>query len=462
MTFPRLTFPALTAWRVVLSAGFLLMLAANLPGHMSYDSIIGLFEGRFHVRVTWAPAFYSWVLGVFDAVVPGTGLYVIGSGLLLFASIASFASLRGRVSWWAVALAAAAVLTPNFLIFQAIIWKDVFFANLGVAALVSLAHAARTWDRLWPRWGWLAATVLLLAAATLTRQNGVIVAAVAAVAAGWIAARGRWTRGLVWGAGGFAAVVMVAQVLGMYAVPTRADNPDATDGMGRGLIILRNYDLAGAAALEPGLRFDALEAASPDGAALLRSDAASFYSAERVDTLKAESGVARALNRLPDAALTKAWIELVTERPGLYLRIRLDVFRWVFLTPEIERCLPVWIGIEGPADRIAALGLPGGRDAADIQLYNYNTWFLGTPVVSHLAYAVIALAVAGVLAVRRDRTDIAMLGLMVAALGFTASFFFISLACDYRYLYFLDIAAVAGLLYLATDPRLQLRRPPPG
>ena len=172
--------------------------------------------------------------------------------------------------------------------------------------------------------------------------------------------------------------------------------------------------------------------------------------------------MARALNRLPDAALTKAWIELVTERPGLYLRIRLDVFRWVFLTPEIERCLPVWIGIEGPADRIAALGLPGGRDAADIQLYNYNTWFLGTPVVSHLAYAVIALAVAGVLAVRRDRTDIAMLGLMVAALGFTASFFFISLACDYRYLYFLDIAAVAGLLYLATDPRLQLRRPPPG
>ncbi|WP_411289195.1 hypothetical protein [Phenylobacterium sp.] len=462
MTIPRLGWPAATAWRLVLSAGFLLMLAANLPGHMSYDSIVGLFEGRFHVRVTWAPAFYSWVLGVFDAVVPGTSLYVIASGLLLFASIASFASLRGRVSWWAVALAAAAGLTPNFLIYQAIVWKDVFFANLGVAALVSLAHAARTWDRPWPRWGWLAATVLLLAAAALTRQNGIIVAAVAAVAAGWIAAQGRWLRGLAWGAGGFAAVVVVVQVLGMYAVPTRVDNPAATDGMGRGLQILRNYDLVGAVALEPTLRLDALEGANPTASALLRADARNTYSAERVDTLKAESGVAAALAGLPDQALTDAWVELITERPDVYLRQRLEVFRWVFLTPAVEKCLPVWIGIEGPADRIAALGLPGGRDAADVQLYNYNTWFLGTPVVSHLAYAVIALAVAGVLAVRRDRTDIAMLGLMVAALGFTASFFFISLACDYRYLYFLDVAAVAGLIYLAVDPRLKLRPPPRG
>jgi hypothetical protein len=45
-----------------------------------------------------------------------------------------------------------------------------------------------------------------------------------------------------------------------------------------------------------------------------------------------------------------------------------------------------------------------------------------------------------------------MVGLMVSGLGFAASFFLISIACDYRYLYFLDLAALAGLFYVAVDP----------
>ena len=49
--------------------------------------------------------------------------------------------------------------------------------------------------------------------------------------------------------------------------------------------------------------------------------------------------------------------------------------------------------------------------------------------------------------------------LMAAALAFTASFLAISIACDYRYLYFLDLAAMTGLLYLALDPPVaQVRR----
>jgi hypothetical protein len=30
-------------------------------------------------------------------------------------------------------------------------------------------------------------------------------------------------------------------------------------------------------------------------------------------------------------------------------------------------------------------------------------------------------------------------------------------ACDYRYLYFLDMAAISGLIYLALDPSLRRR-----
>ena len=45
-------------------------------------------------------------------------------------------------------------------------------------------------------------------------------------------------------------------------------------------------------------------------------------------------------------------------------------------------------------------------------------------------------------------------GLQVAALLFAASFFVISIACDYRYLYFLDLAAMTGVLaWLCGRPR---------
>jgi hypothetical protein len=55
-----------------------------------------------------------------------------------------------------------------------------------------------------------------------------------------------------------------------------------------------------------------------------------------------------------------------------------------------------------------------------------------------------------------------MAGLLAAALAFTATFFIVSVACDYRYLYFLDVAAIAAGVYVAADPsgfRLRRRLP---
>ena len=55
---------------------------------------------------------------------------------------------------------------------------------------------------------------------------------------------------------------------------------------------------------------------------------------------------------------------------------------------------------------------------------------------------------------------VAIAAMQVSALVYTASFFAISIACDYRYLYALDLAAVTGWFYLALDwhwPERQLR-----
>ena len=77
---------------------------------------------------------------------------------------------------------------------------------------------------------------------------------------------------------------------------------------------------------------------------------------------------------------------------------------------------------------------------------------MGTPVLSHLAFAALALVLLIFYLSRGGVADIAMAGMLAGALLFTASFFFVSVACDYRYLYALDVAAMAGLLYWALDP----------
>jgi hypothetical protein len=98
------------------------------------------------------------------------------------------------------------------------------------------------------------------------------------------------------------------------------------------------------------------------------------------------------------------------------------------------------------------LDIPGVIEPQDQALGAYAARFFGTPLYSHLTYAAIAALAAGALLWRREPADVAMAAMLLSALAFTATFFVISVACDYRYLYFLDMAAISGLIYLALDP----------
>ena len=91
-------------------------------------------------------------------------------------------------------------------------------------------------------------------------------------------------------------------------------------------------------------------------------------------------------------------------------------------------------------------------------LSNYSSWFLDTPVMSHAFYFAVSLVLAGLFLWRRQDGDVPMAALQLAAMAFAASFFIISIACDYRYLYFTDLAALAGLLYAAVDPPTPWRK----
>lgn len=437
------------AYRWVLTAGLLGSLAANLPGHMSVDSVIALQEGRSGVRQTWAPAAFSATLKVFDALLAGTGLYVAFSSGLLFASLMALPGVRRRSSWVAVTLAGLAVVTPQLLIYQGIVWRDVLFANLVIAGFVLLARADSRWAEGRP-WASLSGAVLCLALAAAVRQNGIILVLFAAAALASMARAAGWRARLGWGFGGFAVTAALALAINALSQPGQTAEHLRP---GAEALILQHYDIVGAVAHRPGLNLKKISAVSPEAAARIAAEGPRLYTPTRVDTLDADPEFRRTLWKLPDAAVAKQWRDLIEHHPRAYLAHRLDVFRWTFLTPDLGRCLPVQVGISGPDELIEDLEIDDAPLPKDAALAAYARRFFGTPVFSHLAWAAAAAACAAVLLARRAPGDAPVAALLAGALAFAASFALISVACDYRYLYLVDLSAITGVLYLALDLR---------
>jgi hypothetical protein len=436
-------------------AGLLLTLAANVPGQMSYDSVISLVEARTDTRQTWAPAVSSWVLKPFDHLVAGAGLYVTASSALLFFSLMSLTRLRPRTTWAAVALGVLAILTPQFLIYQGIVWRDVLFANLGVAGFIFLAHAAALWPQRQRAFLPIAAAVACLALAALARQNGLILAVAGAGVLAWTVRGAGWRRSLVWGVGIFVAIAAVAFAWNKIAQPSQTAPALKAD---LGMQVLEHYDIVGAKAHHPKLKLKEIAKADPAAAALIEDKATAFYDASRVDKLDSDADFRKALWKVPYPVMDAQWRRVVTRYPAAYALQRLDVFRWTFLTPKLELCLPVQLGVMGPDNLLRDLDIQTGVSPQAAGLSGYARRFYGTPVFSHLTWAVVAMGMIVLLLRRRDPADWAIVGLLVGSLLFAASFAVISVACDYRYLYLVDIAAMTSLLYVALDPP-RWRRP---
>jgi hypothetical protein len=216
---------------------------------------------------------------------------------------------------------------------------------------------------------------------------------------------------------------------------------------------LETYDLVGAMARDPGYRLGVLEARAPRLEALLRDDGAPVYSPSRIDTLAdpifTETDGRPALVQ----PVADQWRALILGHPLLYLRQRAAAFRWVLLTPRPSECVMAETGVDGDPDALAAAGLTERETGRDRALDAYAESFAGTPVLSHAPYGAVAFVLLIVLLRRRRDADIAVAAMLAGALAFAASFAVISIACDYRYLYFLDLSAIAAALYLAASAR---------
>ncbi|HEY0265161.1 MAG TPA: hypothetical protein VGC16_00320, partial [Rhizomicrobium sp.] len=266
----------------ILVGGFAVMLALNAPGQLSTDSILQLAGGRAGFYNSWHPPVMSWLLGLFDAVVPGTLLFLIFQSGLLLAALLTLLLLRPR-GWMSVALAAAIVLTPQWLLYQGEIWKDMLFADAAIAGFAALAAYA---DR--PRMAWLVLAALLLALAASARQNGVVLLPVAALTAALVAPHRPWRHGL-----GFLAATLGLTVAIALALAPRGDHGEGAAAQVR---LGQSYDLAGALARQSGLALPSLAHEDPILEKLLRTRGAALYSPLRNDPFAADPRISAALS----------------------------------------------------------------------------------------------------------------------------------------------------------------------
>jgi hypothetical protein len=439
---------------IILVAGLGFCLAANWPGHLSYDSVIQLLEGRRGVYANWHPPVMSWLLGLSDAVSPGAALFVVFDTLLIYGALAALLWTTPARSWAAPILAAAILATPQFALYPAIVWKDVLCAAASVMGFVCLALSARLWPAPVSRMVLIAAGFLLFVLAALARQNGALILLAGAVTLAWIAIRQEGARrGVVLAAAVFGAALVVA-FAGQAALGLRVEGDLGPAAQFR---LLETYDMVGALARDPALPLPEIHTADPGLEHLMRTDGVRLYTPERNDTMAKSDDLTDAYNHAPYALVTSAWSAMIFDHPWLYLKTRWAAFDWVFLTPDLRRCVPFDLGVDGPAETMKALHMPSRWDDRDEALSHYAGLYIGTPVLSHAFFAVVGVAALVLLLRRRRDEDIAIAGLLIGALLFTASFFVISIACDYRYLLFLDIAAMSAAFYVCLDPVSFLR-----
>jgi hypothetical protein len=442
-------WPQIVASAILLS-GFALTLAVNLPGHLEFDSIRQLLEGRSGVYSNWHPPVMSWLLGIADEIEPGAAAFVILDVAMVFSAILALVWLVERPSWFAVPAAALAVALPQLFLFPAIVWKDVLLAASCLVGFAFLAHAAVNWHRPTFRLALLAGAAIFIALAVLARQSGVVILPCAAGALGAIAAKRNKLRvGMAYGVGFFLATALMA--LGTNA----ALQQRASKALGpvEQFEDLQLYDIAGMLSRRPELKLSILEQESPRLADRLRAVGPRLYTPIGHDRLTDDPEI-RSFIISSVSVVGRQWRDLILSNPLTYLGVRGRDFGWLFLSQHPHECLTYAVGVIGPVADLKAASLAFRYDDRDRWLDgDYAAPLVATPVFSHPVFAVSGLFCLGFLLFRRRPADLAIAALLVAVLLYSLSYFVIAISCQYRYLYVIDLSALGASLYVLADMR---------
>ncbi|MGE5090297.1 MAG: hypothetical protein ACM3QY_14305 [Candidatus Levyibacteriota bacterium] len=413
-------------------------LALGLPGHLSVDSIVQLYEARTLHFISFHPPMMSLLLRVLDGWVRGAALFVVLDQILLTASFALlFWRQESQLRWPAAVAAALVVLNPLLLAYTGIVWKDVLMVYLAAFGYVCLYVAANR-----PAGGriaWALGAVLVLAFAASARQHALVLAVPGAVYGALLLSDRRAIR---WGL----ALLLCAGVVGInIAIVAYADSVTFGEKVPRtqaGLRSLAIFDLAGIAANGGAI---------PDAAVAAQVSAAFVpsYTPAQIGTLP-EPVAGSPLWRMKIPDLLALWGRSILHSPRAYLLHRAAHFGDLLWRP----CLLMYSGVKSTVyvpslgrDIMPELGLTGRWDRRDRELKRWSDRLRDTtPMFNPVFWSIVLAACAAVLW-RRDGAG-ALFVFAACTFLYALAFAVIGLSCDFRYLYILPVAATVLLLAL--------------
>ncbi|MFZ2208583.1 MAG: hypothetical protein WAV22_07930 [Porticoccaceae bacterium] len=425
---------------IVASAALTALL--HWPGHMSVDTLLQLRDGLSRDYQSNQPPAMSWLVASMQRSPLGLGgLLLLNVGLWSACAWRLFRLLAGRGSWrrWAALL--VWLLFPVTLLYNGVLWKDVLAAHLAALGFLLAVPARTARTSAWA----LAGSALLIAAATLVRQQMALVIPILGAAI-WMASRARGPHRALGLTGLWLVGVLAATQLAGNALERSAIHVSELSTQGA-IYQLTTFDLAGIQHQGGQVRTPSRAAAGMKNPERLTAMLA-LYGPDRVDHLGAypDNPIIGVMNQ-PDWTMFLAadWWTSIRANPGAYAVHRWEHFLWQAGFRDTTACLPFYFGISPPST-IPPLPLPAGNPARDAHLTAWGHHL--APMFRPVIYATAALLALIGLCCRRPRGWEVLAALQVAGLAYLGSYLLIGIACDFRYAYFLVPVALIGILSL--------------
>jgi len=410
-----------TTVALVAALGAVAWLALFYPGFMSPDSAGHLVEARRGVLSDWHPPIMAALWMVAERFVEGPlGMLVLQTALF-WTGLALLAERLAAPAVLKIAFLLLLGFAPPVLVIAGAIWKDVLLAAAMVLAF-GLAGRSRAF--------WIAALL-----ATLTRHNAIVAVAVAVLL--HCAPSGPSLRGLVRAVAATVALLVAAQ--GVDAALARARSHTVQ--------MVAMFDMAGIAATTreaPELHPCVLHRPPPVD---LDRMLASYDPRSAVTLVSPGSDLHYCSDGEAASALVRQWLGAVATHPGAWVKHRSAVAGHLlgihatpgsFIMTRSAYDAADFPGLEPPAPQ-TALGARLEAILSPMTAYG---------VLRPWIYSIVA-AVAGALAFRRRWWLPACIAL--SGLAHEAGLLVVAPAEDYRYSYWMIVAALIAAAWIAIE-----------
>lgn len=413
----------------------------TLPGQLSVDSLVQLYEGRTGQAISFNPPLMSILLGWLDRLGNAPVAFVLCMQVLFSASIWLIFRRHLQAHPAQIIIAMFVLSSPVIALYTGIVWKDVLLAHCVLFLFFYLNHLHHSDKQL--NLMRISLCLVLMTIIVGSRQQGILFLIPTAISLSLLYPAKKPFKSVL-----FILFIAIPMVLNNVISTSLAENKAGKDGTTIGLMLLMKYDLIGTLAKGGELpsKTDSALASELEGNKV-------SYSPYRVDTFAQPTPRYWSLSLSQAASL---WKSNISNNSFDYLSHRADHFAKLLGLGNSRQCLPLHSGVtdfyhpEVKINLTEALGFQAGPHSYSNTPLKFGYNWANSPLFNHAFYALICFVLMIRLIKQKDY--------ILASLGFTSlamlfSYSVISIACDFRYAYVLAISTTGLLAYVIVSAR---------